>query len=368
MVVTSNTADTSIAKDREIVKLTELNDALENYFRNTLIPQLFVDADLILRKFTPPSMKQFNLLPEDIGKSIYDITDNFTFPDFIEDIQQVITSNIILEKEIQTTDMRWYHMNIIPYVVKKSNKTNGVIVTFVGITARINDLKDQQKLISDHEILLDTISHDIKAPLTNLVLAVDLLKTIPFGDTKQYHTVLGIVEGGVKKMKNIINELTDIRRQEHKYKAEEEVLNFEDILEDVRLTLANEIKASGTFTTIELNVIKITFSKRKLRSILYNLVSNAIKYKLPDRKPQILIKTLRENDWIVITVKDNGIGIDQDKKDEVFFKYVRVENKVEGSGIGLYLVRELVNNSGGKITLKSTLGEGSEFKVYLKAS
>ena len=64
-------------KDRLIKKLTDLNDALENYFRNTIIPQLFVDANLILQKFTPPAMKQFCLKTEDVGRPIAEIKDNF---------------------------------------------------------------------------------------------------------------------------------------------------------------------------------------------------------------------------------------------------------------------------------------------------
>ncbi len=355
-------------KDEKIETLTGLNDELEDYFRNTIIPQLFINANLILQKFTLPAMKQFNLSHGDVGRPMEEVKDNFRFPHIIDDIQHVITTNEILEKEIQTTDMRWYQMNIIPYVEKKYNKTNGVIMTFVGITARINDLKDQQKLISDYETLLDTISHDIKAPLTNLVVAIELFKTVPFEDTAQFKAVLNIVESGVKKMQTIINELTDNRKQEHKYKAEEELLNFEEILEDVRLTLADKIKASNTFTTTELNVTEINFSKRKLRSILYNLVSNAIKFKSPERSLKINIRTEKEKNFIVITVKDNGTGIEESKQEAVFFKYYRNHNDIEGTGIGLYLVREIVNNSGGKITLQSVRGKGSEFKVYLKAS
>lgn len=364
----NNSGKDKLSKDRKIENLTELNEMLENYFSNTLIPQLFIDADLILQKFTPPTMKQFNLLENDIGKTVHEIKDNFRFPEFIEDIQQVISINKMLEKEIQTTDMRWYHMNINPYVERKSKRSNGVIVTFVSITTRINDLKDQQKLISDYETLLDTISHDIKAPLTNRVVAMQLFKSIAFEDSKQYKLVLEIVDNGVKKMQTLINDLTDTRKLEFKYKAEEELINFEDLLEDVRLTLANEIKASGTFTTVELNVTEINFSKRKLRSILYNLVGNAIKFKSPERSMKIHIRTGKENDFIVISVKDNGIGIEESKQEAIFFKYYKMQNNIEGSGIGLYLVREIVNNSGGKITLQSIPGEGSEFKVYLKAS
>ena len=168
-------------------------------------------------------------------------------------------------------------------------------------------------------------------------------------------------------MQNIILELTDTRKQEHKYKAEEELLNFEHILEDVRLTLADNIKNSGAIIKNEVNVSEINFSRRKLRSIIYNLISNAIKFASQESKPEIFIKTFREKDFIIISVKDNGLGIDPAKKDAIFSKYFRMENAIEGSGIGLYLVKEIVNNAGGKIMVESQPGKGSEFKVYLRA-
>ncbi len=219
-------------KDQQIEELIEHNDELENYFRNTIIPQLFVDADLILKKFTPPAMKQFSLSKNDVGKSIDDVKDNFRFPTIVADIQQVIDSNEILEKEIQTTDSRWYQMNIIPYVDFKDNKTNGVIITFVEITMRIKDLKEQERLISDYETLLDTISHDIKNPLTSLVLAIDVFQHLVSKSTNDFQPLLNSVESSIRKMQNIINELTDTRKEEHKYRAEEESIHFINILED----------------------------------------------------------------------------------------------------------------------------------------
>lgn len=352
--------------DQQIKELIELNDELENYFRNTMIPQLFVDSDLILRKFTPPAMKQFQLSANDVGRYISDIKENFRFPTIIENIQHVIDNNEILEKEIQTTDFRWYQMNIIPYVVQKDNKTNGVIITFVEITLRIKDLKEQEKLISEHEILLDTISHDIKTPFTSLVLTLSVLRKISSENSPKFQSLLGTIENSIKKMQDVIQELTDTRKQEHKYKAEEELLNFEHILEDVRLTLSGNIKESETIIRSEVNVSEIVYSRRKLRSIIFNLVNNAIKFKSPDKNPEIFIKTELEKNFVVISVQDNGIGIDPEKHEAIFSKYFRVENSIEGSGIGLYLVKEIVNYSGGKIELKSKPGKGSEFKVYLK--
>ena len=354
-------------KNQQIKDLIEHNDELENYFGNTIIPQLFVDGELKLQKFTPPAMKQFSLSASDIGKPIADIKDNFRFPSILDNIQQVIESKKILEKEIQTADLRWYQMNIIPYVIMKKNTIDGVIITFVEITMRINDLKEQEKMVADHEILLDTISHDIKNPLANLVLAIELFKDVTPNDEKEFQSLLKIVDSALTKMHKLIKELTEVRNEEHKYKAQEELLNFEHILEDVRLTLNDNIIAANAIIISEINISEITFSRRKLRTIIYNLINNAIKFKSAERQPKIVVTTNKENDFIVISVKDNGIGIDESKLEAIFSKYYRLENAIEGSGIGLYLVKEIVSNAGGKTLVKSQLDKGSEFQVYLKA-
>lgn len=156
----------NIPEDRQQLKeLIELNDELENYFRNTIIPQLFVDADLILRKFTPPAMKQFSLKPEHIGRPMQEMVDNIRYSTIVDNILHVIKTEEIFEKEIQTTDLRWFQMNIIPYLVKKENKTNGVIITFVDITDRMKVLRDLEKLNASHEMFIYSVSHDLKAPL-----------------------------------------------------------------------------------------------------------------------------------------------------------------------------------------------------------
>ena len=257
-------------------------------------------------------------------------------------------------------------MNIIPYVSFKSKMTNGVIISFVEITMRIKDLKEQETLISDHETLLDTISHDIKTPLTSLMLTINMLKKVSHDKPKEFENLFKILESSVKKMQTIIRELTDAGKQNHRYLAEVELLSFENILEDVRLTLSGIISESGAVIKSEINVSEILYSRRKLRSIIYNLVNNAIKFKSPERKPEIFIKTKREKNHIVILVKDNGIGIDAADQDAIFTKYFRKQHLTEGSGIGLYLVSEIVKNSGGRVSVKSTSGIGSEFKVYLK--
>ncbi len=351
---------------QKLSTLIELNDELENYFGNTIIPQLFVDAHLILRKFTPPAMRQFKLVLTDVGRPIADIRENLRFPAIVDNIQHVIDSGEILEKEIQTTDMRWYQMNIIPYLIRKENRTNGVIITFVEITVRIRDLKEQEKLISEHEMLLDTISHDIKSPLTALNLTIQMLKKIPEKGMEKFPILLANVESSLLNMQQIINDLTKSRWQQHRYQAVEELLNIEHIIEDVRLTLAPQIEEVSAIIKSDIDISEIVFVRRKLRSLLYNLVNNAVKYGSPDRRTEVLIKTREENGYMVISVIDNGVGIPPEHFKTIFAKYERLSDSADGNGIGLYLVKEIVNSVEGNISVESEVGKGSEFKVRLK--
>ena len=346
-----------------IKKLTEKNDELENYFRNTIIPQLFIDENLILRKYTPPAMKQFHLSSNDLGKSIYNVVNNFRFPALIDNINYVIATAEILEKEIQTTDFRWYQMNILPYIKQIDKKTNGVIVTFVDITYRIKDLKEQEKLIADHETVLDTISHEIKNPLTSLLLSIEMLHEDAADSSIEFKQLLKILETGVKKIESVINELTEVRKRELNYNATPELLNFENIIEDVRLALIDDVTI-----TSEIHISEIFFSRRKLRRIIYTIINNVLKYKSTGHKPAILIKTRKEHDFIILTIKGTRTGLDSAIQEDLFTKYYGIKNGNDNLRNGLHLVEEIVTNAGGKILIESKIGQGTECNIFLKVS
>lgn len=355
-----------LSKDQKIAKLTELNNELENYFANTIIPQLFFDQEMILRKFTPPAMKQFKLTQADLGRSIHDLKNTLRHDSIIDNIQRVLDTSKILEKEIQTDDKRWYQLNILPCFDKDDKKLYGVILTFVNITNRIRDLKEQEKVINQYETLLDTVSHDIRNGLTSMALSVQILHDLEAEDKKDIKFYSKKIENGIKKIKIIIGDLVESTGDRHKYKAEAELLTLENVLEDVKFALISEIFESNSTITYEVEQSEIIFPRRELRSIIYNLVSNAIKFKSPDRNPEIFISSYKKGQFVVISVKDNGIGIAPGKQKNIFTKYFRVEDSVEGSGIGLHLVKTLVSKAGGKVEVVSKTGSGSEFKIFLK--
>ena len=348
--------------------LIDRYEELENYFRNTVIPQVFIDAEFKLRKFTPPAMKQFSLSPAHLGQHLSDVSHHFRFPGLAENIEEVIRTQEILEKEVQTTDMRWFQMNILPYIKQSDGKANGVIITFVDITSRIADLKEQERLIAEHELLLDTLAHDIRNSIGSVKMAVGWMQTKPEKEKQEMETLLQVADRGLKRVETIINDLFDTRKEAYAHLSTEERVSIENIIEDVRLSLFEEIENSGVEIKVLVGVSEITFSRRKLRSVLHNLIGNAIKYMSPDRKPEIKIETYTEPGHVVITVSDNGNGISANLHELIFEKYIRLDGEIEGSGIGLFLVKQILQNAGGSISVASEKGKGTTFTIRIKAA
>jgi two-component system CheB/CheR fusion protein len=160
----------------KIKELADLNDDLNNYFKSTINAQLYVDKNLVLRKFTPSAIKQINIQDNDIGRKISDISTNIRFSTLMDDILKVNSTSCTIEKEVQTIDGRWYQMMGIPYVKQHENQKDGVIITFNDIT----DLKKIQGKLSrinaDHDTFIYAVSHDLRGPLTNLYIIISLLK------------------------------------------------------------------------------------------------------------------------------------------------------------------------------------------------
>src|SRR5690606_33774715 len=165
--------------------------------------------------------KQFNFSHSDLGKPFDELVDNIRYSVIVDDVNEVITTGEVMEKEIQTTDFRWFQMNIIPYLVEKENKTNGVIITFVDITERIVTLKELEKLNTSHETFIYSVSHDLKAPLANIEGLVKYLVESSasllekFGaDNEEQQSIATLLEKSVLSMRSIIDELSEITKIE----------------------------------------------------------------------------------------------------------------------------------------------------------
>ena len=99
---------------------------------------------------------------------------------------------------------------------------------------------------------------------------------------------------------------------------------------------------------------------------MYNLISNAIKYRSQERKAFVKISCREEPVFLILEVADNGLGLTPTNEKKMFSMFKRFHSHVEGSGIGLYMVKKIIENAGGRIEVQSKLGQGSTFSVYFR--
>ena len=212
-------------------------------------------------------------------------------------------------------------------------------------------------------------SHDLRAPITNIEGLLALLREqLPVATVRdpEIGPVLAMMQGAVDRFTRTIGELSDVTQLQQPAPPVTPVA-LAPVLNDVRLDLQPLLAQPGTRLDVDLDGCKeVAFSARNLRSVLYNLLSNALKYRHPGRPPHVRVGCRVEGDYSVLSVQDNGLGLTPDQQAELFTMFRRLHSHVEGSGIGLYVVKRSVENAGGKVGVVSELGVGSTFSVYFR--
>jgi len=312
-------------------------------------------------------MKQFSLSYDDIGKNIEDVKDNIRYPTIADNIQEVMTTRKIFEKEIQTTDGNWFQMNIVPYVEHELDNINGVIMTFVDITKRLTTIKELEKINADHQVLMFALAHDVKQPISTFkLISSGLLETYKRQDQEQFLLMLRRFQATTDGLSSLLDEFTSNGEEFLQQKDENKCLDIEDICRDVLDALREEIEGENITVITDFKNSTVLFSKNNLRSIIYNLLHNAVKYRNQSGKSIIQIATFKTGGYVVFSVEDNGLGIAKEHQEKIFKKSTRLNKKIEGTGMGLYIIKKMIESHGGRIELESTFGKGSKFQVFFK--
>lgn len=236
------------------------------------------------------------------------------------------------------------------------------IFIFREITAEVH-FKDN---LSNNISLL---AHSMRSPLTNMKGYTNMLAMIGQVNDQQKEYIQKIITN-IDETSNLVKNLLDIEKLEKGVNLQLQNIDCIEIIDKV----VQSLKAFSNQKQIEIQNIYddkqslIVFADPLLlERALYNLVENAIRYS--NRKSMVSIKVDRKNDYVEIIIKDNGIGIAPVDIDHIFEKFYRVKisSSLEGagSGLGLYLVKSIINQHNGKIFVSSILGKGTEFRIEL---
>jgi PAS domain S-box-containing protein len=272
-----------------------------------------------------------------------------------------VTGQVLARKELEESQQaayRWaQELALANEEIAASNEDLGRANTQL---VRINNELDT---------FIYTASHDLKSPILNIE---GLLKALE-RELKKEHPQAGHIAQlnsflleSVSRFKTTIRDLTDVARISKESTEDIEHISLAAMLEEVVLDLAMPIREAQARLETDLDGEQVRFSRKNLKSILYNLLSNAIKYRSPDREPLIRITCQLQENYQILSVTDNGLGMDLLQEEKIFALFKRLHTHVEGTGIGLYMVKKMLENAGGMIQVESQVGVGSTFKVYFK--
>jgi PAS domain S-box-containing protein len=252
-----------------------------------------------------------------------------------------------------------------------------VIVIVIDVTKEIRAKLELEKHLKMQEEFFVNISHELKTPLNVIYSTIQLfdlyLKDGSLIENQdKLEKYVNVVKQNCYRQIKLVNNLVDLSKiQSGFFQLYLSNQNIVSVVEDIVQSVSEYIKAKGISIVFDTNVEEkiIACDTEKVERVILNIISNAIKFTNPDG--EIFVNILDKGDNVEIEVKDTGIGIDKEQFDNIFERFHQVDKSlsrnVEGSGMGLSLVKSIVELHGGKISVDSMLGEGTIFKIELPA-
>jgi len=284
----------------------------------------------------------------------------------------MISGSVIFEARQLHKDGSFVYVEVSSKVF--TYKGQHVIQSFVrDIRARKSA---EQKVLRQAEQLAKTnqalqqfnyvATHDLKEPLRNLNSLFAYLKE-EGSLSEDQSLIVNKMTGVTKRLEQTITDLNEVIQLTQKNKDSQETVDIQSVIDDINADMEAQIQKSGTDLKVDLHAFKtITYSTVQLKSIIQNLISNAIKYRKDDVNPTIKITAGIKDGWKFLEVKDNGKGIDLQKYGKKLFGlFQRFDLDAPGKGIGLYTVKQIVEQRGGWIEVQSEPNVGSVFTVFL---
>jgi signal transduction histidine kinase len=227
-----------------------------------------------------------------------------------------------------------------------------------------NEREKLNKANKELDSFLYSTSHDLRAPIAS-ILGLTYLGKLELQEERG-RTFMILIEERIRKLDMVIADILSLARSK-KFDVKVEDINFNQLLDDTIVDVKFSKGASSISLVYESSPQNIFHSDyHQMKVILSNIISNAVKYhNIEQENPYIKVSFERTNDHVEIAVEDNGQGIPEESLPKIFDMFYRASINTEGTGLGLYIVQEALSKIKGRITVKSTLGEGSVFTISL---
>ncbi|MBW2646792.1 MAG: hypothetical protein JRE23_11550 [Deltaproteobacteria bacterium] len=232
--------------------------------------------------------------------------------------------------------------------------------------ALLKELSDKNREL---ESFIYTVSHDLRTPIVTIEGFIGALQEDFGGPLGQEGTrYLGRISEATKKMEGLINDLLDLSRI-GRISEKKRYISFADLANEALSALHARIKKRGIIVEVSENMPTLYGEKKRLGQVVDNLIANAVKYIGKDNpSPRIEVGAEKQGEDTAYFVRDNGIGIDEMYFDKIFsiFQRLPAAKKIDGTGIGLTIVKRIVELHGGRVWVESEIGKGSSFYFIIR--
>jgi PAS domain S-box-containing protein len=245
-------------------------------------------------------------------------------------------------------------------ITERKKSEEALLLSKTNLELAARELQEQNRQQTEFAHI---ISHNLRTPARNIEALISLVNEN--SSKNEYNEVFSNLKKTSHNLAETLDELLDVLRVKKAAAMEQTDITFDEILSKVKQDLLGEIITSNAIITSDFSSCpSITYYKPYLESIFLNLLSNALKYRFPQRNPEVIFRTADRNGKCFLEVSDNGLGIDLERYGEHLFGLHKVfTDHKQSRGVGLFLTRTQIEAMGGRIWAESKVGEGSSFFV-----
>jgi two-component system CheB/CheR fusion protein len=365
-------------------EVTSLNDDISNFLSSTLVGIIFLDDKFQIRRFTNYISKEFNIIEQDIGRSLQIITYNFININLVELCEKVKTSMSAIETDVIAASGKTYFMRIAPFRTEE-NKILGLVLTFVDTTLQGTSskkygdmetaLKEAKEDNLEKENFLSRMSHDMRTPLNGIIGTTQLMKNNDGLSDEQNSQIDTIQENGQYLLSIISDILETSRIKAGKLAVSPMATDEKHFLEGVLPMIQSDADRKGITLTGSIKGAqsrKILMDSNHTLQILMNLLSNAIKFTPEGGKIEAnftvndLPNGKVEHEYVI---SDTGCGMSSDFQKKIYLPFTQDKTSLNsansGTGLGLYICKCFVDAMGGSIDCHSQENVGTTFVIKL---
>jgi PAS domain S-box-containing protein len=324
---------------------------------------IVTDPQYNIRYVSSAVEKTFDVEPASlVGKNVFDFVNSERINDWKDCLAEHHDS---LSEEISLTTAGGKKAYFDVHVANLVDLDNvgGLAVELHDITEK--KLKEYSLVKSNQQLdqMIYKTTHDLKAPLKSALGLVNLAAGASTDEKDEY---INMIKKTLLKLDSFIDEMNDFFRND-KLALQREIIDIRTLLRDEIENLTNFRQADHIKVTLDVNGNTDFYSDAiRVKTIVTNILSNAIKYSdIKKSQPFIKIIVRLSEEFCDIRIDDNGIGIDQKYRDKIFDLFFRATDRSQGTGIGLFIVKDTIEKLKGTITVNSTLSQGTSFLIRI---